>query len=153
MKALFTGLLLTFSLSTFSGENKISCLDAKGNVVNGSISALRNIIASYKGGKAQVFVTGTITKIEKEDHSGLAHQKYNLKIDEDISFQIVSNLAFGRVPLAIGKSASVCGEYKKVGKGMVHWTHFDPHGAHADGFTIMDGILYGDKEEALINRY
>ena len=36
---------------------------------------------------------------------------------------------------------------------MVHWTHFDPHGPHADGFTVVDGVLYGDKEEAQINRY
>jgi len=153
MRALFTGLLLALSLSAFSAETKVACLDAQGNVVNGSIPSLRSVMASHKGDRTQVFVTGTITEIKKEDHSGLAHQKYEIKIDKDITFLIVSNLAFGRVPLVVGKTVSVCGEYKRVGKGMVHWTHFDPHGPHANGFTIMDGVLYGDKEETLVNRH
>ena len=153
MKALFTSLLFVLSFSAFSAQTNVACLDSLGNVVNGNIPTLKSIIASHKGGKAQVFVTGTIINIEKEDHNGLAHQKYNIKIDNDLTFQIVSNLAFGRVPLVVGKSVSVCGEYKRVGKGMVHWTHFDPHGPHANGFTIMDGVLYGDKEETLVNRY
>lgn len=153
MKALFTGLLLALSLSAFSADTKVTCLDALGNVVDGSIPALKSIISSHKGGRAQVFVTGTITEIGKEDHNGLSHQKYSIKIDKDLTFLIVSNLEFGRIPLVVGKTVSVCGEYKRVGKGMVHWTHFDPHGPHANGFTIMDGVLYGDKEESLINKY
>lgn len=153
MKTLFTGLILVLSLSVFSAETKVACLDAKGNVVSESITKLKSVMNSYKGDRTQVFVTGTITEIKKEDHSGLAHQKYDIKIDKDITFLIVSNLAFGRVPLVVGKTVSVCGEYKRVGKGMVHWTHFDPHGPHANGFTIMDGVLYGDKEETLINKY
>lgn len=147
MKALFTGLLLVLSLSAISAENKVPCLDAKGNVVD------ENSMNNQKGGRTQVFVTGTITQIDKEDHNGLPHQKYNIKIGNNTTYLIVSNLEFGRVPLVIGKKVSVCGEYKKVGSGMVHWTHFDPHGSHANGFTIMDGVLYGDKEEALINNY
>jgi hypothetical protein len=96
--------------------------------------------------RPQIFVTGTITKILAEDHSGLPHQKFSLKLSNDITLSIVSNLDFGRIPLVVGKSISVCGEFKHVGQGMVHWTHFDPHGGHADGFTILDGKLYGDKE-------
>ena len=153
MKALFTVLLLALSLTTFSAEIKVECLDKRGNVVDGSIEGLKKIINKITDGKTQVYVTGVITKIEKEDNKGLRHQKYNIQIDKDISFLIISNLSFGRVPIAAGKTVSVCGEYKKVGKGMVHWTHFDPHGPHADGFTIVDGIVYGDKEESLINNF
>jgi hypothetical protein len=58
----------------------------------------------------------------------------------------VSTLDFGRVPVTVGSTLSVCGEFKKIGQGMVHWTHFDPHGGHPDGFTIVNGTLYGDKE-------
>lgn len=145
MKALFTGLLLALSLSAFSAETTVECKDFKGNVVDGSITYLKSVMANNKG-KTQVLVTGTITEIKKEDHSGLAHQKYEMKVDKDITLQIVSNLEFGRIPLALGKVATVCGEFLRVGQGMVHWTHFDPHGPHADGFTVMDGVLYGDKE-------
>lgn len=146
MKALFTGLLLALSLSAFSAETTIECKDFKGNVVDGSVARLRSVMANHKGDKTQVLVTGTITEIKKEDHSGLAHQKYNMKVDKDITLQIVSNLEFGRIPLVVGKVTTVCGEFIRVGQGMVHWTHFDPHGPHADGYTVMDGVLYGDKE-------
>jgi hypothetical protein len=149
MKALFTGLLLALSLSVFSAQPTIECKDFKGNVVDGSITRLRTVMANHKGGKTQVLVTGTISEIKKEDHSGLQHQKYNMKVDKDITLQIVSNLEFGRIPLVVGKITTVCGEFLRVGQGMVHWTHFDPHGPHADGYTVMNGVLYGDKETPL----
>lgn len=149
MKALFTGLLLALSLSAFSAQPTVECKDFKGNVVDGSITRLRSVMANHKGEKTQVLVTGTISEIKKEDNSGLQHQKYNMKVDKDITLQIVSNLEFGRIPLVVGKVTTVCGEFLRVGQGMVHWTHFDPHGPHADGFTIVDGVLYGDKETPL----
>ncbi|MEA9355685.1 DUF3465 domain-containing protein [Bacteriovorax sp. PP10] len=149
MKALFTGLLLALSLSAFSAQPTVECKDFKGNVVDGSIARLRSVMANHKGEKTQVLVTGTIAQIGKEDNSGLQHQKYNMKVDKDITLQIVSNLEFGRIPLVVGKVTTVCGEFLRVGQGMVHWTHFDPHGPHADGFTIVDGVLYGDKETPL----
>ena len=153
MKALFTSLLLALSLTAFSAETKVECLDNRGNPIDGSVAGLKKIISTVKDGKTQVYVTGVITQIHKEDTKGLRHQKYNIQIDKDLSFLIVSNLSFGRVPIAMGKTVSVCGEFKHVGKGMVHWTHFDPHGPHADGFTLIDGKIYGDKEETQINRF
>lgn len=152
MKALLTGLLLALSLSAFSAQPTVECKDFKGNVVDGSITRLKSVMADHKGNRTQVLVTGTISEIKREDHSGLAHQKYEMKVDKDITLQIVSNLEFGRIPLVVGKITTVCGEFLRIGKGgMVHWTHFDPHGPHADGFTVMDGVLYGDKETPLKN--
>jgi hypothetical protein len=149
MKVLFTGLLLALSLSAFSAQPTVECKDFRGSVVDGSVTRLRSVIANNKGEKTQVLVTGTISEIKKEDNSGLQHQKYNMKVDKDITLQIVSNLEFGRIPLVVGKVTTVCGEFLKVGKGMVHWTHFDPHGPHADGYTLVDNVLYGDKETPL----
>ena len=91
-------------------------------------------------------ISGVITQILPEDHNGLPHQKYTLTVAGNIKLLIVSNLDFGRVPLTLGTTISVCGEFKNIGQGMIHWTHFDPHGGHPDGFTIVDGQLYGDKE-------
>jgi hypothetical protein len=96
--------------------------------------------------RPQVIVTGIVSNILAEDHNGLPHQKYILTVNENIKLLIISNLDFGRVPLEDGKQVSVCGEFKKVGQGMVHWTHFDPHGGHPNGFTIVDGKSYGDTE-------
>lgn len=147
MKALVAGFLFLLSFSTQSAIlPQAECKDYKGNVVSGTIAQLKSVMANPKGNRMQVLVSGTITEIKKEDHSGRAHQKFNLKVDSDVTLLIVSNLEFGRLPLKEGKAATICGEFLRVGKGMVHWTHFDPHGPHADGFTIIDGTLFGDTE-------
>jgi predicted small secreted protein len=122
------------------------CKDRNGNVVNGSIAQLRNVMNNPRDSRAQVYTTGTITVINKEDNTGLPHQKFDLKVDSDITLSIVSNLDFGRIPLTVGKKISICGEFRRIGKGMVHWTHFDPHGGHPNGFSILDGVLYGEHE-------
>lgn len=143
-----SSLFVLLSLSAFAGntyENLPECKDAKGSILPNTVDHL-NVVMRSNANRPQVMVTGVVTKILPEDHSGLPHQKYNITVQEGVQILIVSNLDFGRVPLKLGKTVSVCGEFKKVGQGMVHWTHFDPHGGHPDGFTIMDGKLYGDIE-------
>jgi hypothetical protein len=76
----------------------------------------------------------------------LPHQKFSITIGGQITLEIVSNLDFGRIPVQMGQIVSVCGEYLSVDQGMIHWTHFDPHGGHADGFTILNGQLYGQEQ-------
>lgn len=141
--------LSTFA-HTFQSKNVPDCKDRNGSIVPNTISQLKETMNSSDK-RPQVIVTGTVSKILAEDHDGLPHQKYILTVNENIKLLIVSNLDFGRVPLEDGKQVSVCGEFKKVGQGMVHWTHFDPHGGHPDGFTIVDGQPYGDTEGSEIN--
>ncbi len=149
MKLITLTLLVIYSFSTSAGslENVPDCKDLRGTVLKSSVDSLKIVMRS-NANRPQVFVTGVVDKILPEDHNGLPHQKYSIKVSSDITLLIVSNLDFGRVPLTEGKSVSVCGEFKKIGQGMVHWTHFDPHGGHPDGFTIVDGKLYGDKENS-----
>lgn len=146
MKSVILGLSLLLSVSTYAGNALPECKNRNGEVVSSETNQLISIMYNRRANRAQVYVTGTITEIKKEDHSGLPHQKYAIAVNKDIKLQIVSNLDFGRVPVAIGKTVSVCGEFIRAANGMVHWTHFDPHGGHPDGFTIMDGKLYGDTE-------
>jgi len=121
------------------------CKDLRGSVLPNTVDQLKVVMKSNTN-RPQVMISGVITQVLPEDHSGLPHQKYTLTVDGNIKLLIVSNLDFGRVPLTLGTSLTVCGEFKKIGQGMIHWTHFDPHGGHPDGFTIVDGKLYGDKE-------
>ncbi len=143
MKLLLAFLILAIPFSTQAYDKE--CRNSDGKVMNGSIEQLRAVMQK-SWNRPQILVIGEITKILGEDHSGLPHQKFTIKVSNDISISIVTNLDFGRIPIALGKTIAVCGEFKKVGQGMVHWTHFDPHGGHADGFTILDGKLYGDVE-------
>lgn len=150
MKTLIlTSLLALLSFSSFAGNFDPSalpaCKDFRGNVLSGTVDQLRVVMRS-NANRPQVMVTGVVSQILPEDHAGLPHQKYTLNVGGQITLLIVSNLDFGRVPLQVGQTLTVCGEYKNVGQGMIHWTHFDPHGGHPDGFTVVNGNLYGDKE-------
>lgn len=146
MKSVILVLSLLLSVSTYAGQPLPECKNRDGEVVSSGTNQLISIMYNRKANREQVYVTGTVTEIKKEDHSGSPHQKYAIAVNKEIKLQIVSNLDFGRVPVAVGKTVSVCGEFIRVGNGMVHWTHFDPHGGHPDGFTIVDGKLYGDTE-------
>lgn len=155
MKSLF--LLLAFLVSTtpaFAARSLIEvqeCKDNRGTVLTTSMDRLSSVMRS-RADRPQVYVSGVVVQIQPEDHSGLPHQKYTIRVNNQVTLLIVSNLDFGRVPLTVGATLSVCGEFKRVGQGMVHWTHFDPHGSHPDGFTIVDGKLYGDQENSYQNR-
>lgn len=146
MKLLIAFLILALPFSTQAYDKE--CRNVDGKTMNGSIEQLKAVMNS-PWNRPQVLVIGAITKILSEDHSGSPHQKFSIKVANDIELSIVSNLAFGRIPIELGKKISICGEFKKVGQGMVHWTHFDPHGGHADGFSILDEKLYGDVEIAV----
>lgn len=141
-----SSLFLLLSFSAFAGITELpECKDRSGGVLEPKVDQLK-VIMRTGGSRPQVMVTGVVSQILPEDHDGLPHQKYTLTVNKEIKLLIVSNLDFGRVPVVVGKTVSICGEFKKVGQGMVHWTHFDPHGGHPDGFTIVDGKLYGDVE-------
>jgi len=147
MKSLFASFFLVLSLSVSAGTLKEipECKDVRGNIMNGSTDQLKTVMRSSSA-RPQVMATGVVSQVLPEDHDGLPHQKFTLTVDGQIKLLIVSNLDFGRIPLVVGKAITVCGEYKRVGQGMIHWTHFDPHGGHPDGFTVVDGNLYGDTE-------
>ena len=150
---IITSLAALLSLSSFAGTNNSGlpdCKDLRGTVLPGTVDSLKVVMKS-NANRPQVMVTGVVSQILPEDHQGLPHQKYTLTVDGNIKLMIVSNLDFGRVPLQVGQTLSVCGEYKNVGQGMIHWTHFDPHGGHPDGFTVINGSLYGDKEVPVSN--
>ena len=129
--------------SVFSAELPV-CKDRRGNSLSGSIEQLKQVMNS-NANRPQVLVSGVIERILPEDKDGNPHQKFLLNVS-GIKLQIVSNLDFGRIPVSVGTAIQICGEYLKVGAGMIHWTHFDPHGGHPDGFSIVNGKLYGDKE-------
>lgn len=147
MKSLIASFFLSLALTVSAGtlQQVPECKDFRGNVMNGSMEQLRTVMRS-NANRPQVMATGVVSQVLPEDHEGLPHQKFTITVENQVKLLIVSNLDFGRVPVVVGKKVTVCGEYKRVGQGMIHWTHFDPRGHHPDGFTIVDGELYGDTQ-------
>jgi hypothetical protein len=146
MKLLVLAFIALFSVASFAGDQVVDCKDRKGNVLDKSLDNL-NQIRNSRQNRPQVYVEGQVSQILPEDKAGLPHQKYIIKAFNSVKIVVVSNLDFGRIPVQVGSTVSVCGEYINAEGGMVHWTHFDPHGGHPDGFTVMNGKLYGDTEQ------
>ena len=147
MKSIFFISFLILGLNSAHSAVLPTCKDRNGNELSGSVDEL-NKVRTTNSNRPEVFVKGVVEKILPEDKAGNPHQKYMLNVS-GYKIQVVSNLEFGRIPVSVGTSVQVCGEYLKVGSGMVHWTHFDPHGGHPDGFTVVNGKLYGDVETPL----
>lgn len=144
MQKILFALISFVSIISFSFGAQVDCLDREGNLLSGDLTELSSIMKSQED-RPQAFTTGRVISIQKEDHSGLPHQKFVIAVTDKIKIQVVTNLVFGRIPLQSGTTLSVCGEFKKVGSGMIHWTHFDPRGSHPNGFVELDGEIYGNE--------
>ncbi len=93
----------------------------------------------------QVQGRGVVTKVLKDDTKGLQHQKFLLKVSDNITILIAHNidLAPRVVDIREGDSIEFKGEYIYTPKGgTVHWTHKDPRGNHAAGYLKHSGKTY-----------
>jgi hypothetical protein len=145
MKKIVIPFFLTFVSFTAFSQTPVQCKTSNGNVLAGSITEIKQIINSNSY-RPQMLATGVVSTILPDDTQGLPHQKYSITVGGQLTLEVVSNLDFGRVPLQIGQTISVCGEYINAENGMIHWTHFDPHGGHANGFTIANGQVFGEQQ-------
>ncbi|MDI1308726.1 MAG: DUF3465 domain-containing protein [Methylotenera sp.] len=85
----------------------------------------------------QVQGSGVVVKLLKDDTNGLQHQKFLLKVSDNITILIAHNIDLApRVDdIHEGDTVSFKGEYVYTPKGgTVHWTHKDPRGNHAAGW-------------------
>jgi Protein of unknown function (DUF3465) len=93
----------------------------------------------------QVQGSGVVTKVLKDDTKGLKHQKFLLKVSDNITILIAHNidLAPRVADIAEGDTVAYKGEYIYTPKGgTVHWTHKDPRGHHAGGWLQHNGQKY-----------
>lgn len=85
----------------------------------------------------QVQGSGIVVKVLKDDTNGSQHQKFLLKVSDNITILIAHNidLAPRVADIQEGDIVSFNGEYIYTPKGgTVHWTHKDPRGNHAAGW-------------------
>lgn len=93
----------------------------------------------------QVQGSGVVVKVLKDDTKGLQHQKFLLKVSDNITILIAHNidLAARVEDIHEGDLISFKGEYIYTPKGgTVHWTHKDPRGNHQAGWLKHNGKTY-----------
>ena len=93
----------------------------------------------------QVQGSGIVVKVLKDDTNGLKHQKFLLKVSDNITILIAHNLDIApRVEdIHEGDGIEFKGEYIYTSKGgTVHWTHKDPRGNHQAGWLKHNGKTY-----------
>jgi hypothetical protein len=145
MKAFFWGSLILFSAQLSWGVVPPET-DHPGTITNDT-----EIVDAVHAKKEAYYVEGSnlvVTKVLPDDTSGLPHQKWEAKLSDGSTIQVVYNSDMGaRVPVHVGDSFSVGGQFLWLGKtGLIHWLHDDPKKIRPDGYVYMNGIVYGDTD-------
>jgi hypothetical protein len=93
----------------------------------------------------QVQGSGHVSRVLPDDNDGSRHQRFLVRLASGQTLLIAHNIDLAsRVDsLRAGDAIEFCGEYEWNAKGgVVHWTHRDPGGRHADGWIRHNGRTY-----------
>lgn len=149
MKKLFLILLaicLVLSFAACHAPNNAQQLEtlAVSSAANMDAGAILEAYGAHRN-LPQVQGSGIVVKVLKDDTNGLQHQKFLLKVSDNITILIAHNidLAPRVVDIQEGDVVGFKGEYIYTPKGgTVHWTHKDPRGNHAAGWLEYNGKKY-----------
>jgi hypothetical protein len=100
--------------------------------------------AQWRAGQ-QVSGMGTVERVLSDDDDGSRHQRFILRLSSGRTLLVAHNIDLApRVSsLREGDTVSFYGEYEPNDKGgVVHWTHHDPQGQHAEGWLEHKGQRY-----------
>jgi len=92
----------------------------------------------------EVKAGGRVVRVLADDREGSPHERFLVRVDRETTVLVAHNLDLAaRVPLAVGDSIELRGEYEWNPKGgVIHWTHRDPDGRHQAGWIRYRGRLY-----------
>jgi hypothetical protein len=94
----------------------------------------------------QVRGEGVVIAILPDDNRGRRHQRFIIRLPSGQTVLMAHNIDLApRInSLSKGDSIAFYGEYEWNEKGgVIHWTHHDPDGKHADGWIMHKGRKYG----------
>jgi len=97
---------------------------------------------------SEVAFTGTVATVPRIFYGSTTHamhEAFDVIASDGNRVEIVANVKVApRVPVAPGDRVEVQGELiPDAERGpLVHWTHHDPAGRHADGYIEWDGRRY-----------
>lgn len=89
--------------------------------------------------------SGVVVKILPDDNKGTRHQRFILKLSGGQTLLVAHNIDLAQKIKGLKKGDKVefYGEYEWSQKGgVIHWTHHDPQGRHADGWLKHNGVIY-----------
>lgn len=91
-----------------------------------------------------VRVDGRVIKLLRDDNQGSRHQRFIIDVDPGLTILIAHNIDLAsRVPLRLHEYVEIFGQYEWNEKGgVIHWTHKDPNGTHAEGWIKYRDKLY-----------
>lgn len=93
----------------------------------------------------QVEGSGRVVHVLPDDNKGSRHQKFLLELNSGLTLLVAHNIDLApRIPgIRKGDTVGFYGEYEWTEKGgVMHWTHHDPRGRHADGWLQHKGERY-----------
>lgn len=115
--------------------------------VTASQRALVDLAKAERSGQ-MVELEARVVKTLPDDNEGSRHQRFIIAIDytpsPTDSVLIAHNIDLApRVPLEEGDIVRIYGQYEWNDRGgVLHWTHHDPAGRHAEGWIDHDGTRY-----------
>lgn len=113
----------------------------------GDVTHNPELLRAYQNREAKVQIKGQgrVIKLLKDDLDGSRHQRILLRVNPSQTLLIAHNIDLApRIDnLKIGDTLDFYGEYIWNDQGgVLHWTHKDPRGRHADGWLRYKGRLY-----------
>jgi hypothetical protein len=93
----------------------------------------------------QVEVSGTVRALLADDNEGSRHQRFILELHGGHTLLVAHNIDLApRVAgIAQGDRVEIAGQYEWSDQGgVLHWTHHDPRGQHAEGWIKHGGRTY-----------
>jgi len=105
------------------------------------------LVAAFENHQSNVQVqgSGTVTRILPDDNDGSRHQRFIVQVASGQTLLVAHNieLADRVAALDVGDRVEFYGEYEWNPRGgVLHWTHRDPRGIHADGWIEHEGHEY-----------
>ncbi len=107
-----------------------------------------DLAAAYAGrSPARVDFVATVASVPHfffGSRTRSVHEAFNVQTAAG-PLEVVDNVSIApRCPVQSGDRIEVCGEmvHDPGRLPVVHWTHHDPSGRHADGFIRLNGRLY-----------
>lgn len=100
---------------------------------------------SKKLSNVQVEGSGKVIAVLRDDNEGSRHQKFLLELSNRQTLLVAHNIDLAPRIDSLNKADTVqfYGEYEYSDKGgVMHWTHHDPNGRHADGWLKHNGKTY-----------